>query len=127
MPIREMWILCIEFLATGTLSAGDMDVIDLDLALRQRCLAVLRAGLKSDEFWPAMHAAEALSLAGQRAEVLSALASRSAADDQQQCGLAREAVRAGDRAKIPVLLEILIKPGSIGHTHAAESLFKVAE
>jgi len=29
-----------------------------------RCLGILRAGMKSDEFWPAMHGAEALTLAG---------------------------------------------------------------
>jgi sialidase-1 len=98
-----------------------------DAALRERCLAVLRDGLKSDEFWPAMHAAEALTLAGQGREVRAALAKRSETDDQKRCGLAREAVRAGDRTRLPLLLEILDKPGSNGHAHAAESLFKLAE
>src|SRR5688572_18441082 len=111
----------------GSLSAAAQERAPLDGALRDRCLSVLRAGLASDEFWPAMHAAEALTLAGDQGEVLAALAKRSAMDDQQRCGLAREAVRAGDRAKIAQLLEILVRPGSIGHTHAAESLFKVAE
>ena len=93
--------------------------------LQERCLAVLRAGLASDEFWPAMHAAEALTIAGQRGEVLAALGKRTAADDQQRCGLAREAVRAGDKSQAQVLLDILTRPDSNGHTHAAESLFKV--
>lgn len=101
--------------------------VPLEPALRERCLAVLREGLASDEFWPAMHAAEALTLAGEGQEVLAALKKRSETDDQKRCGLAREAVRAGDRSKIAVLLDILAKPGSNGHTHAAESLFKVAE
>jgi sialidase-1 len=74
-----------------------------------------------------MHAAEALTLAGQGEEVVRSLAGRSAADDQQRCGLAREAARTGDRSQISRLLEILVKEGSIGHTHAAESLFKIAE
>lgn len=99
----------------------------LDPSLRQRCEKVLRDGLKSDEFWPAMHAAEALTLAGHGREVLDALAKRNEADDQKQCGLAREAVRAGDRTKLAVLLAILDRSGSNGHTHAAESLFKLAE
>jgi sialidase-1 len=111
----------------GSLSAAAQEKAPLDDALRERCLGILRAGLASDEFWPAMHAAEALTLAGEQDEVLAALAKRSAMDDQQRCGLAREAVRAGDRTKIAELLEILVRPGSIGHTHAAESLFKVAE
>lgn len=98
-----------------------------DPALRERCLAVLRGGLSSEEFWPAMHAAEALTLAGQGREVLAALARRTETDDQKRCGLAREAVRAGDRTKLPTLLEILDRPGSNGHAHSAESLFKLAE
>jgi sialidase-1 len=115
------------FMQSAMLGAAEQAVLELGSATRDRCLTVLRAALKSDEFWPAMHAAEALTLGGQQSEVLAALANRSASDDQQQCGLAREAVRAGDRSKIQVLLEILTKPGSNGHTHAAESLFKVAE
>ncbi len=101
--------------------------IPLDAALRAKCLTVLRDGLKSEEFWPAMHAAEALTLAGKEEEVRTALAERRESDDQKRCGLAREAVRAGDRTKLPILLALLDKPGSNGHTHAAESLFKVAE
>lgn len=90
-----------------------------------RCLTVLRTGLASNEFWPAMHAAEALSLTGHGNEVLKALPGKIATDDQQRCGLAREAYRAGDRTRAAELLTILDKPGSNGHTHAAESLFKI--
>jgi outer membrane protein assembly factor BamB len=101
--------------------------VPLDAALRDRCVKVLRDGLKSDEFWPAMHAAEALTLAGHGREVLESLAKRTETDDQKRCGLAREAVRAGDRTKLAILFAILDKPGSNGHTHAAESLFKMAD
>ena len=101
--------------------------VPLESALKDRCLAVLRAGLASDEFWPAMHAAESLTIAGRGEEVLASLAKRTPADDQQRCGLAREAVRAGDKSQAEVLLAILAKPGSNGHTHAAESLFKVGQ
>ena len=104
--------------------SGEMDV-KLKPEVRERCLKVLREGLKSDEFWPAMHAAEALTYAGQTEEVLAALAKRTAADDQQRCGLAREAVRAGDAEKAMMLLAILADEKSIGRVHAAESLFKV--
>jgi sialidase-1 len=104
--------------------SGEMDV-KLKPEVRERCLKVLREGLKSDEFWPAMHAAEALTYTGQTEEVLAALAKRTAADDQQRCGLAREAVRAGDAEKAMMLLAILADEKSIGRVHAAESLFKV--
>lgn len=99
----------------------------LEPAVREKCLAVLREGLVSDEFWPAMHAAEALTIAGETKEVLAALAKRKPADDQQRCGLAREAARAGDRKQTNVLLSILADEKSNGRVHAAESLFKVAE
>ena len=106
---------------------ADEAPVPLEPALRGRCLKVLREGLASEEFWPAMHAAEALTLAGEGRAVLEALAKRAETDDQKRCGLAREAIRAGDRAKLAVLLAILDRPGSDGHAHAAESLFKVAE
>jgi sialidase-1 len=99
----------------------------LDAALRERCLTILRQGLASDEFWPSMHAAEGLSLAGHGAEVRAALARKTAADDQQRCGLARETVRGGDRGQIATLLAILANLQSNGRIHAAESLFKIAE
>src|SRR5690242_10317620 len=81
---------------------GPADRLDLDEAARARCLAVLRAGLGSDEFWPAMHAAEALTLEGLGAEVRASLAARlpGETDDQRRCGLARELVRAGDLAPV---------------------------
>jgi sialidase-1 len=101
--------------------------VPLEPALRERCEKVLRDGLESDEFWPAMHAAEALTLAGRGKDVLAALAKRTEADDQKRCGLGREAARAGGRTKLAGLFEILDKPASNGHTHAAESLFKLAE
>lgn len=101
----------------------------LSAEMRERCLAILRAGLKSDEFWPSMHAAEALTLAGFGAEVRTALEPLLASekDAQHRCGLAREMVRAGDARKVSVLLETLAEPDIYGHTHAAESLFKVGQ
>ena len=48
----------------------------LSPALRERCVNVLRDAIHSDEFWPAMHAAEALTLAGHGSKVLVALAGR---------------------------------------------------
>jgi sialidase-1 len=102
---------------------------DQPAELRARCLKVLREALKSKEFWPSMHAAEALTQAGHAKEVLAALKDRlkSERDDQKRCGLAREQARAGDRSKVAVLLEILGKKDDRGHIHAAESLYKIGE
>jgi sialidase-1 len=90
---------------------------------------MLREAVRSTEFWPAMHAAEALTLAGAQSEVLAALGDRLPVerDDQHRCGLARELVRAGDRGKLAVLFDILGDVNSFGRVHAAESLFKVGE
>lgn len=114
-------------MATLLQGADEPATYPLDEPLQARCVRILEAGLASEEFWPAMHAAEALTLAGHNVKVLDALAQRKVNDDQQRCGIARERVRAGDRSGIPVLLGILSKQGSNGHTHAAESLFKIAE
>jgi sialidase-1 len=94
---------------------------------RERCLTILRVGLASDEFWPAMHAAEALSLAGHGPEVTRSLEPRLSleTDDQRRCGLARELVRAGNLARTQILLDILGSKNPHGHVHACESLFKV--
>jgi sialidase-1 len=99
---------------------------------REKALTILRAGLQArDEadFWPAMHAAEGLTLAGHRGEVRKALGPRLATetDARRRCGLARELIRAGDLSKVGELARIIASPDPYGHIHAAESLFKVGE
>ncbi len=76
-----------------------------------------------------IHAAEGLTLAGHGDVVLAKLAPllKSETDAQKRCGLARELVRAGDRAKATVMVDILSQEDPYGHVHAAESLFKVGE
>ena len=101
--------------------------IDLDEGTRQKAVQVLRKGFYGDDFWPAMHAAEGLTLGGYRQEVLDGLGPRlpKEKDDQHRCGLSREMVRAGDKAKAQVMLDILAGEDDYGHVHAAESLYKV--
>ncbi|WP_010584329.1 HEAT repeat domain-containing protein [Schlesneria paludicola] len=101
----------------------------LDAQTREKCADVLRQGLKGDEFWPAIHAAEGLTLGGYAAEVLEFLKPKLSTerDAQKRCGIAREIVRAGDHSAASVMLEILASPDPHGHVHAAESLFKVFE
>ena len=103
--------------------------IRLDPLVRSRCLDVLREGLAARDFWPAMHAAEGLSVAGYGTELQPLLRRMqdSETDDQRRCGLARELVRAGDRRAAHVMLSILAGDDTYGHVHAAESLYKVWE
>ncbi|GEM_PF-747969 len=109
--------------------AQEATQIMLDSATREKCLNVLRAGLRGEEFWPSMHAAEGLTLGGHGLEVIDYLTPKlkTETDDQHLCGLAREIVRAGDRSVVPVMLNILEGDNNYGHVHAAESLFKVFE
>ncbi|MFM7290385.1 MAG: HEAT repeat domain-containing protein [Planctomycetia bacterium] len=101
-------------------------------ATREKAVAILRAGLQGTgeaDFWPAMHAAEGLTLAGYGHEVRTALEPRLNAerDARKRCGLAREIIRTGDVSKVASLAAILGSPDPYGHVHAAESLFKVGE
>lgn len=107
-------------------------VVSLSPEVREKALAVLREGLllpEPENFWVAMHAAEGLALAGRGEEVVPVLEPKLAAetDAQRRCGLARELVRAGRREHVAVLAEVLRGEDAYGHTHAAESLYKVEE
>ncbi|WP_417746489.1 HEAT repeat domain-containing protein [Rosistilla oblonga] len=108
--------------------AGAADPSD-SAATQDQIIQVLRKGLASDEFWPSMHAAEAMSLAGKGDEVRAALGPRlhSTEDAQHRCGVARELFRAGDKSAVAVLLEILADEDPHGHVHACESLFKIGQ
>ncbi|MBI1310237.1 hypothetical protein GC176_02935 [bacterium] len=116
-------------LSLGVPAAAAEPTIEIDAATRERCLVVLRNGLHGDDFWPAIHAAEGLTLGGYGAEVRQCLEPKLATeqDDQRRCGIARELVRAGDRSKSSVLLGILSSDNDHGHVHAAESLYKLNE
>ena len=109
--------------------SGAPATVMLTTSQREHCLSVLRDALKSTEFWPSMHASEGLTAAGYGSEVLAFLAPRLVVeqDDRCRCGIAREMVRAGDKKKVKVLLEILAGADAYGHVHAAESLYKVAQ
>lgn len=101
-------------------------------ATREKALSVLRDAIRLDvpeKFWVSMHAAEGLTLGGYGAEVIPAVEPKLATekDAQKRCGLARELVRAGQRERVELMTDILKSDDSYGHTHAAESLFKVFE
>ena len=108
---------------------ADAESITLRPETETRCLSIVRAGLASEEFWPSMHAAEALTLAGYGDEVRRFITPKLATekDDQHRCGLARELVRAGDRDKASIMLDILAGDDPHGYIHACESIYKVNE
>jgi sialidase-1 len=103
--------------------------LKLSPEVRARCLKELRTTMRSDEFWPSIHAAEGLTLAGQGKEVRAFLAPKLAdvPDDQKRCGVVRELVRAGDVKQGKIMLDILDKKDDFGHVHAAESLYKIKQ
>lgn len=101
----------------------------LDVETEARALTTLREGLEDEDFWPSIHAAEGLILAGYGEVVRPRLEARlrEETDDQRRCGLARELVRAGDSSKIQILADVLAGDDDYAHVHAAEGLYKIAE
>ena len=128
MRLRSMLLLSFAVLLSASLGqADDRPRLKLDKKTKARCLEVLRAGMRSDEFWPSIHAAEGLTLGGHGKEVIEYLTPKvnTVEDDQQRCGVARELVRAGEKRAAKIMLAILGGDDDFGHVHAAESLYKV--
>lgn len=121
------FLLLISLISGTTSTVSAAETITLDESTRERCLSILRSSVNSSEFWPAMHAAEALTQAGFPEETRRAIMPRLPVevDDQRRCGLARELVRAGDLAHTQIMLDVLAGANPHGHTHACESLYKV--
>ncbi|HEX4149947.1 MAG TPA: HEAT repeat domain-containing protein [Pirellulales bacterium] len=128
MPTRFALGTCLA-LATATHCLAAERAYRLPVGVREKCLQQLRTTMNGSEFWPAMHAAEALTLAGHTSEVRSALEPKLATehDDQHRCGLARELVRAGHLSRVSVMVLVLGKQDTYAHTHAAESLYKIGQ
>jgi sialidase-1 len=128
---KRLWNCVIGLLlVTGaTHSAQGKALIELDSNQEAECLSIVRHALASDAFWPSMHAAEALTLAGYGEEVRLVVEPMLATvtDSQHRCGLARELVRAGDLTKARILLDLLASSDTHAHVHAAESSYKVGQ
>ncbi len=122
-------LVLVGVFASACSSLRDRRGAEFDQATREKAVTILRTGMRGGEFWPAMHAAEGLTLGGYGAEVRVFLEPKlpRELDDQQRCGLAREMVRAGDKDKAQIMLDILAGTDDYGHVHAAESLYKVGE
>lgn len=110
---------------TSTLCGND--ALRLTDGERTKAVRVLRLGFAGEAFWPSMHAAEALSVAGHGESLIAPLQEKlkTEKDDQHRCGLARELIRAGHKEAKHVLLEIINGQDPYGHVHAAESMYKV--
>ncbi|MBD3674346.1 MAG: HEAT repeat domain-containing protein [Planctomycetaceae bacterium] len=125
--MKKIVAFVLVVLAAGVPAISAEETLELDTATREKCLQVLQAGLKSDEFWPSIHAAEGLTLGGHGDEVIAFLKPKLPLenDDQKKCGITRELVRAGKKSYAKVMLKILAGDDDYGHVHAAESLYKV--
>lgn len=126
--MKQILIVTISLFA---FSGCDKTSPDPHAAIRERCVTILREGLshieEQDNFWPAIHAAEGLTLGRQGDFTIAALEPLLAneKDDQKRCGIGRELLRAGVAAGEEVMAEVLRSEDTYGHTHAAESLFKL--
>ncbi|MEW4562083.1 HEAT repeat domain-containing protein [Bremerella sp. JC770] len=124
--IEIVWLAIVGVLFAGQPRPATAEDVE---ATQAACLQVLLEGLASDQFWPSMHAAEALTMAGHGAEVIEALSKRldTEEDDQHRCGLARELFRAGNQEVLGVFSQVLRSSDTHGHGHACESLFKIGQ
>jgi sialidase-1 len=129
LPLSESPAQNVSRLQSATLTADARTTIELSPDERKRCRQILVEGLLGDEFWPSIHAAEGLSIGGYGETVRKHLEPKllTKLDDQQRCGVSRELIRAGDRQKASIMLEILAGKDDFGHIHAAESLYKLEE
>lgn len=137
LSTRPAWTLSTLTTAALALSSCSVDPppatrMKLSQTIEGKAITALREGLRltgEENFWVSMHAAEGLTLGGLGAEVIEFVEPKLATetDAQRLCGVARELVRAGKREHVAVLTEVLSRPDSHGHTHAAESLYKVNE
>lgn len=97
--------------------------------IHNRCLAILKEGLHSDEFWPMIHASEALVDAQYAFEAIPVLKRHLAEerDLRYRAGLARALVRAGERNALTELQDILLTTNTEARVIAIEAMFRVAD
>ena len=55
---------------SGRAYCDDAEKLVLSDQVRERCLKILRDGMRGEEFWPSIHAAEGLTLGGHGEEVI---------------------------------------------------------
>ncbi len=94
----------------------------------QRCLQVLREGLQSDEFWPSIHAAEALIDADYGFEATPILLQRREreTDRRRIAGYARALLKTDNTQALLDLQDILLSDDTEARILAAEALFRNA-
>ncbi len=94
--------------------------------VHQQCLVILREGLHSNEFWPSIHAAEALIDADYTFEVQPVLIQRlkSERDRRRIAGYSRALIRTGSNQAIVDLQDILLSDDAEAKVLAAEALFR---
>jgi sialidase-1 len=126
---RHGWVLlCVCGILSLVSSWSSAEVPKAAAELKNRCLEVLRNGIKqTDDFWPSIHAAEGLTQAGHGEEVKAVFGERlkTEKDGNRRIGLAREMYRAGDKDKAAIILDLLSDPVVDVRVHAAESLYKI--
>ena len=124
--MRMAWLLTVvAMMAGGCAGTGDA-------GLRGQCISVLKGAFEvegEEHFWAKMHAAEALTVAGETQWVKAKLREmmKQSYNAQHVCGLCREMIRAGADEYEQPMVTALQRPEYGAQTHAAESLFKVGK
>ena len=90
-----------------------------------QCLNILREGLHSDEFWPSIHASEALTDAGYGFEVVPILQNKleTEQDDVYRAHIAKVLLRNRRQNAIVILQDILMTTNEAAQLEALKSMF----
>lgn len=94
--------------------------------IHQQCLAVLREGVQGDEFWPSIHAAEALIREDYAFEATPIITERlgKERDRRRVAGYARALAAADANQSVVALQDILLSDDLEARILAAEAMFK---
>ena len=97
--------------------------------MHDKCLKVLREGLHSNEFWPSVHAAEALIDAGYGFDATPVLKARLSEEEDAlyRIGLAQALVRSGERHYLTILQDVLLTDQESAREEALRGMFYLAD
>ena len=122
-------VLAISVLLCGCKNTQELPPVYLLRAnVHDKCIATLREALKSDEFWPSVHAAEGLIDAGYSFDAVPVLIEKLASETQSvyRAGLASALIRSGQKEAITILQDILLGSDEIAKEEAVKGMFHLA-
>ena len=122
-------VLTILVVLSGCKSTKELPPVFLLRAnVHDKCTSTLREALNSDEFWPSIHAAEALIDAGYGFDAVPVLREKLDKETQPvyQAGLAKALLRGGQKEAIVILQDIILGQDEAAREEAVRGMFHIA-